>query len=164
MFFSQPILRKKKEKIFSNTQSNKSRSSRYKYKLSHISFYKMPKYYNAITSLEKSLNYKKKKGGESFRSIFAINVPCTKSKRRDARLKIKIPSALIADVNVNYRGKSRETGGRKKKKKKSRAQVISTWSLILRSNGLDIRVHIYTYAHACTQRDGMFGLITAFYQ
>lgn len=143
MFFSQPILRKKKEKIFSNTQSNKSRSSRYKYKLSHISFYKMPKYYNAITSLEKSLNYKKKKGGESFRSIFAINVPSTKSKRRDARLKIKIPSALIADVNVNYR-KSRETGGRKKKKKKSRAQVISTWSLILRSNGLDIRVHVYT--------------------
>lgn len=134
---------KKKEKIFSNTQSNKSRSSRYKYKLSHISFYKMPKYYNAITSLEKSLNYKKKKGGESFRSIFAINVPSTKSKRRDARLKIKIPSALIADVNVNYR-KSRETGGRKKKKKKSRAQVISTWSLILRSNGLDIRVHVYT--------------------
>lgn len=109
---------KKKEKIFSNTQSNKSRSSRYKYKLSHISFYKMPKYYNAITSLEKSLNYKKKKGGESFRSIFAINVPSTKSKRRDARLKIKIPSALIADVNVNYRGKSRETGGRKKRRKK----------------------------------------------
>ena len=142
MFFSQPILRKKKEKIFSNTQSNKSRSSRYKYKLSHISFYKMPKYYNAITSLEKSLNYKKR-GKESFRSIFAINVPSTKSKRRDARLKIKIPSALIADVNVNYR-KSRETGGRKKKKKKSRAQVISTWSLILRSNGLDIRVHVYT--------------------
>lgn len=53
---------KKKEKIFSNTQSNKSRSSRYKYKLSHISFYKMPKYYNAITSLEKSVNYKKKGG------------------------------------------------------------------------------------------------------
>lgn len=102
----------------------------------------MPKYYNAITSLEKSLNYKKR-GKESFRSIFAINVPSTKSKRRDARLKIKIPSALIADVNVNYR-KSRETGGRKKKKKKSRAQVISTWSLILRSNGLDIRVHVYT--------------------